>query len=119
MKKSDYLGMLKELLELVYPGLAKKHRLEFKNCFGAIAGYVDGNIFISCGKFGLALKLPPSVLTDLFKEAGVARFKYFPNGHVKNEYAVIPARIFGDKARFKELLDKSVKYAFFADEQGN
>jgi hypothetical protein len=32
--------------------------LEFKNCFGAVADYVDGRIFCSCGKFGQALRLP-------------------------------------------------------------
>jgi hypothetical protein len=102
---------VKGLLESAYPRLPGKHRLAFKNCFGAVAGYVDDKIFISCGKFGVALRLPPGVLTDLFKEKGVARLKYFPNGHIKKEYAVIPSRILGDHARSEELLDKSVKYA--------
>jgi hypothetical protein len=30
--------------------------LEFKSVFGAVGGYVDGKIFVSCGKFGVALK---------------------------------------------------------------
>ncbi|MBI1749503.1 MAG: TfoX/Sxy family protein [Acidobacteria bacterium] len=112
MKKNDYLGNLKTLIETGSPRLAKRHRLAFKNCFGAIAGYVDDNIFISCGKFGVALRLPPRILADLFKEAGVTPLKYFPNGHVKKEYAVIPSRILDNRARFRQLLDKSIKYAY-------
>ena len=87
------------------------HRLEFKNCFGAVAGYVDGHIFISCGKFGLALKLPAETLTSLFKEKDVLQLRYFPRGHIKKEYAVIPQRIIDDKNRFKKLLDTSMQYA--------
>lgn len=111
IKRTDYLGKLKELLDSVSPRLPKRHRLEFKNCFGAVAGYVNGNIFISCGRFGVALRLPPSVLTGLFEESGVTHLKYFPNGHVKREYAVIPSRILDDVDRFKNLLDKSLEYA--------
>jgi len=51
MMKEDYLGTLKSLLEQARPRLTKNYRLEFKNCFGAIAGYVNGNIFVSCGRF--------------------------------------------------------------------
>ena len=112
MKKRDYLGELRTLLDSAYPKLAKGHRLEFKNCFGAVAGYVDGNIFISCGRFGVALRLPPSILIGLLKEAGVTHLKYFPNGHIKKEYAVIPSHILDDVDRFKDLLDKSLDYAF-------
>ena len=72
------------------PRLATRHRLEFRNCFGAVAGYVDGNIFASCGKFGLALRLPSQTLTELFGEPDVSPLKYFEKGHVKKEYAVIP-----------------------------
>ena len=85
--------------------------MAFKNCFGAIAGYVDDNIFISCGRFGVALRLPPGILAELFKEAGVTPLKYFANGHVKKEYAVVPSRILDDRARFRRLLGKSIEYA--------
>ncbi|MBI1821310.1 MAG: TfoX/Sxy family protein [Nitrospirae bacterium] len=87
------------------------HQLEFKNCFGAVTGYIDGHIFISCGKFGVALRLPPEILASLFDEKGVKPLKYFPNGHIKKEYAVLPQEIIENKQRFKELLDESIKYA--------
>jgi TfoX/Sxy family transcriptional regulator of competence genes len=85
--------------------------LEFKNCFGAVVGYVNGNIFVSCGKFGLALRLPPETLIELFEEADVSPLKYFKKGHTKKEYAVIPKRIIDDHSRFKKLLDVSIKFA--------
>ncbi len=112
MKKSDdYLRTLRCLLERTSPRLARYYRLEFKNCFGAIAGYVNGNIFVSCGRFGVALRLPQSELDRLFNKAGAAPLRYFPNGHVKKEYAVLPPRVLRDQDRLSELVRKSVRYA--------
>ena len=91
--KNNYLDELTKLLKQARPRLAATHQLEFKNVFGAVAGYVDGNIFMSCGKFGVALRLPPETLESVFKEEGVEPFKYFPRGHVKKEYAVLPKGI--------------------------
>ena len=99
------------LLKKARPELATMHQLEFKNCFGAIAGYVNGRIFVSCGSFGFALKLPPEFLDDLFKEKDVKHLKYFPNGHIKKEYALLPRRIIEDRQQFKKLLNKSIEYS--------
>ena len=103
-----YLNRLTTLLEQVRPKLASTHRLAFKYVFGAVGGYVNGRIFISCGTFGIALKLPPETLETLFQEKGVRHLKYFRNGHVKKEYAVLPKRILNNKRQFKKLLDKSI-----------
>ncbi len=107
---NDYRDKLKKLLKQARPRLASTHNLEFKNCFGAVAGYFDGKIFITCGRFGLALRLPEKTLGELFQEKGVKKLKYFPNGHVKKEYAVIPKRILEDPARFKKLVDQSIRF---------
>ena len=53
-----YRDNLIQFLDKTYSKLFTAHDIEFKNVFGAVGGYVDGNIFISCGKFGFALKLP-------------------------------------------------------------
>lgn len=98
------------LLKQARPRLAVTYRLEFKNVFGAVAGYVNGHIFISCGKFGVALRLPPDALDDLFKQDGVKRLKYFPRGHIKKEYAVLPKRILDDQHQFRKLVDESIKH---------
>ena len=109
--KNEYFDKVTTLLKQALPGLAASHRLTFKNVFGAVAGYVNGRIFISCGKFGLALRLPPEVLDELFKDRGVKHLKYFPNGHVKKEYAVLPIRMIKDERQFKKLLGISIEYS--------
>ena len=58
----------------------------------------------------MVLRLPEKTLTELFLEKGVKKLKYFPNGHVKKEYAVISKRILEDPARLKKLIDHSIKY---------
>ncbi len=108
--KNNYRELLTELLAQAQPGLGAGHRLEFKNFFGAVAGYVDGRIFISCGKFGTALRLPPDSLVELFKKPDVEQLKYFPNGHIKKEYAVVPERMLHDRQYLGSLIDQSVNY---------
>ena len=108
---NKYLDKLEILLKHTCPMLSITHKLEFKNCFGAVAGYVNGNIFISCGKFGVALKLLPENLAGLFREKGVLHLKYFQKGHIKKEYAIIPKQTIDDENHFKKLLGKSINYA--------
>ena len=105
-----YSDTLEKLLHQAHPRLFNAHQVAFKNCFGAVAGYVDGRIFVSCGKFGVALRLSLEVLAELLKEAGVSHLRYFPKGHVKKEYAVLPRSMIDDRDRFRELLDKSVAF---------
>jgi hypothetical protein len=112
--RASYLNKLEDLLKPIHPRLAISHRLEFKDCFGAVAGYVNGNIFVSCGKFGLALRLPPQALLELFGETDVSPLKYFKKGHVKKEYAIIPERIINDRRRFKRLVAESIRFALSA-----
>ena len=107
---NKYLNGIVALLEQTHPKLSTTHRLEFKNVFGAVGGYVDGRIFISSGKFGVALKLPKEVLDDLFREKDVKHLKYFPKGHVKKDYAVLTKRILENKRLLKKLLDKSIQF---------
>ena len=108
--KISYLDDLKKLLDHAHPGLASSVGLDFKNVFGSVAGYVDSNIFITCGKFGVALKLPSETLEELLKERDVERLRYFPKGHIKKEYVVLPERMLADERLLKELLEKSVRY---------
>lgn len=107
---SKHLDRLTELLGRVRPALASTHALELKNVFGATAGYVNGAIFISSGRFGIALRLPPDTLAELFQEEGVEPLRYFEKGHVKKEYAVLSTRILEDRRRFKKLVDASIEY---------
>ncbi len=108
--ENTYLDEITTLLKQARPKLATQYRLEFKNVFGAVGGYVNDRIFISCGKFGVALRLPPETLNILFQEKDVRRLRYFPNGHIKREYAVLPKRLLEDKHHFGKLVNESIKY---------
>ena len=108
--QNEYFKKLTKLLDQANPKLAAVHRLECKNVFGAVGGYVNGRIFISCGKFGVALRLPSKTLEDLFNKKVVKHLKYFPKGHLKKEYAVLPERITKDIGQFRQLINKSVQY---------
>ena len=112
--QNKYFEKITKLLEKSVSKFAIKDRLEFKNVFGAVGGYINGRIFISYGKFGVALRLPPETLHILFQENDVKQLKYFPNGHIKKEYAVLPKRIIEDKQQFKKLLDKSIEYSLLS-----
>ncbi len=105
-----YLNKITIFLKQVRPKLSSTHRLEFKNVFGAVGGYVNGRIFVSCGKFGVAVRLPPDILVDLFQKKKAKHLKYFPHGHVKKEYAVISKQILGNKHQLKKLVDESIKF---------
>ncbi len=112
--KSKYADRITALLAQARPQLATTHQIELKNVFGAVGGYVDGRIFISCGTFGIALRLPPETLEILFNEKGARRLRYFPKGHIKKQYAVIPGRILKDASEVGRLLDESVSYVLAA-----
>ena len=103
---NKYSEKITTLLEQVRPKLSATHRLEFKDVFGAVGGYVNDRIFISCGKFGISLKLPSEILEDLFQEKDVKHLKYFPKGHIKKEYAVLPNRILQNKNRLRKIWTK-------------
>ena len=108
--ENKYLNEITILLKQVCPKLSTTHELEFKNVFGAVGGYVDGKIFTSCGKFGVALRLPPDTLDVLFQDNDAKHLKYFPKGHVKKEYAVLTKQVLENRHQLKKLVDESLKY---------
>ena len=71
-----YLTKLEDVLRQARLPTAARP-IEFKSCFGAVAGYVRGHIFVSCGRFGVALKLPPETLERLFQEGGCKTLEIF------------------------------------------
>ncbi|MCZ6730491.1 MAG: hypothetical protein O7C61_12360 [SAR324 cluster bacterium] len=107
---AEHLEHLTQALHRARPRLSRTHGLKFKAVFGAVAGYVHHHIFISCGNFGLALKLPPGRCTALLAEQGCKPLRYFPNGHIKKNYVVLPGRITGNAVRFKALVNESIAY---------
>ena len=108
--QNKYLKRITKLLEQTSPKLTTKYHLEFKNVFGAVGGYVNGHIFISCGKFGVALRLPSKTLESLFNKKVAKHLKYFPKGHIKKEYAVLASQLTKDTHQFHQLIKESIQY---------
>ncbi len=108
--ENKYFNEITTLLKQACPRLATTHQLEFKNVFGAVGGYINGSIFTSCGKFGVAFRLPPDTLSALFREKEVKHLRYFPKGHIKKEYAVLSKRMLKNKRQLKKVVDESIKY---------
>ncbi len=73
-----YLAKLRGLLDRTIPRLASTDRLSFNGVFGAVGGYIDDKIFISCGNFGIALRLPPAALQAVLYEDNVQPLRYTP-----------------------------------------
>ena len=111
--KKNYLEKITMLLKQTRPKLSTTHKLEFKNVFGAVGAYIEGHIFASCGKFGVALRLPPETLAALFQEKEAKHLKYFLKGHIKKEYAVLSKRVLENKHQLKKLVDESIKYVYY------
>jgi TfoX/Sxy family transcriptional regulator of competence genes len=107
----SYRDELKGMLDRAIPRLASTHELSFKGVFGAVGGYIDGKIFVSCGNFGIALRLPPTVLEVVFRKEGVTQLRYFSKWHIKKEYAVLPTRILEADELLTKLVDESMRYA--------
>jgi len=105
-----YRNKIIAVLANTYPTLTRKHKLDFKKVFGAVGLFVDGRLLASSGEFGIAIRLPEEVLADLFRNKKAKRLKYFANGHVKKEYAVIPTTILTRKRQIRSLVHKGVRY---------
>jgi len=106
--ENKYLNEITTLLKQARPKLSTTYRLEFKNLFGAVGGYINGHIFASCGKFGVALRLPPGALEVIFRDKKAKHLKYFPQGHIKKEYAVLSKPTLKNKHQLKKLVDESI-----------
>lgn len=82
----------------------------FKQSFGAVAAYVDGRIFAVCGKFGFGLKLPPERCAELIAGQDGAPLRYFPKGHVKKSYVLLPERVLEAPPLISGLVAESIGF---------
>jgi TfoX/Sxy family transcriptional regulator of competence genes len=92
-------------------GLPGDVEISYKSVFGAVAAYTGGRIFLTCGKFGLGLKLDGETCADLIAAKAGAPLKYFEKGHVKRGYVVLAEVVLADPARLRTLIRQSVKFA--------
>ncbi|GMR16981.1 MAG: hypothetical protein BMS9Abin32_029 [Gammaproteobacteria bacterium] len=90
--------------------LERSYEISFKIVFGAVAAYANGKIFASCGKFGVALKLPGEVCDSLFQEGTAQPLKYFEAGHVKRNYAVLGDGLLADQKQVVRMAQQSAGF---------
>ncbi len=91
-------------------GLTDRYRITYKTVFGAAAAYADDAIFLTLGKFGVAVKLPGATCQALMDDGVGGPLKYFEKGHVKRNYVVLGNDLLKDKARMGELLGESAAF---------
>lgn len=106
--KNEYRIRLERLVQRA--GLESRYDITFKFVFGAVAAYANGQIFASCGKFGVALKLPGEICASLFDRGLASPLKYFESGHVKKNYVVLGETIRADQKRVTRLTGQSAEF---------
>ncbi len=106
--RAEYRQQLEHLIDDA--GLPANWQISYKSVFGAVGAYANGQIFMSCGKFGVAVKLPDDACASLIAAGGGTPLKYFEKGHVKRNYVVLPDSTLKDRVRTRELLKQSAAY---------
>lgn len=89
---------------------ATDDQIECKHFFSGAAAYFAGGIFMTLTPVGLAFKLPEDECLQLFRQ-GFGPLQYFPGGHVKRGYALLPSWRDHDRDDLFGLIERSVEYA--------
>ena len=111
--KAAYLETAKRLI--AQTATDYKFAITYQAVFDAVAAYADSRIFLTCGRFGVALKLPGEVCQTIMEEGAGGPLKYFEKGHVKKGYLVLSDTVLNDPARLSELVKTSVAFVQTAD----
>ena len=82
----------------------------FEVIFGGAAGYLDGHIFISLTKVGLALKLTDDDRQRLFKADDAKEMRYFPKAPIKKQYALMSDDYLTGPKRVKPWIERSMAF---------
>lgn len=106
----EYRDQLMALIARVDPVLPPRSAVEVKHFFGGAAAYIDGHIFMSLTKVGLALKLPEEDRERLFRTRQAKKLRYFPKAPVKKQYALFSRVLLDDGNSAKTWIEKSVGY---------
>jgi TfoX/Sxy family transcriptional regulator of competence genes len=83
--------------------------LEVKHFFSGAALYVDGTIRATWSPVGMAFKLGESEANQLINNGKAIPLKYFPNGHVKKDYALFENPSMSEPSPWKEYFIKSIR----------
>ena len=106
----EYLEKLTVLFEGLSSNKIKNSDFAIKHFFSGAAVYINNNICITLTPAGLAIKLPETTRQELMKKKGTKPLRYFPNGHIKKEYVVLPQRMVDDKKILTKLIMESFAY---------
>ena len=108
---TQYVEKLNALLDALKPTLPRGKSIDIKHFFGGAAAYIDGRIFMSLTKVGLALKLPEEDRVRLLRSKRAKKMRYFPKAPVKKQYALFPASFVNDRGAAKAWIETSVAFA--------
>ncbi len=115
---NEYVQNLTALIQRVKPKTPRGKAIEVKPFFGGAAGYLNGHIFISLTKVGLALKLPDSDRQRLFKAEDAKEMRYFPKAPIKKQYALMSDDYLTGPKRIKPWIEKSIGYVASTTAEG-
>ena len=107
---TEYLEQLTDLLQKATPAKNKGVKLECKHFFSGASVYADGKICLSLTPVGFALKLPEQSRNILMKERGAKPLRYFPKGHLKKDYVVLPTAMVKDRKVLRRWVKVSIEY---------
>jgi TfoX/Sxy family transcriptional regulator of competence genes len=88
----------------------KDFKCDFRNMFGGIAYFVNGNMFTGAHQDVLFLRLPEGDRKSIMKEYDeVSPFEPMP-GRQMSEYIAVPESVFSQPDMLQKWLDKSYSY---------
>jgi len=94
--RTEYLYQLEQLIV--------DCQISYKSVFGAVGAYAIGHIFMTYGKFGVALKLADETCSSRMAEGAGKPLEYFEKRFTKQNYAVLSGTLLKDRARTGNLL---------------
>ena len=106
----EYLEKLSELMKRALLSKFKNVKLEIKHFFSGAAIYANGRICITLTPVGLAIKLPEKSRNTLMKQKSAKPLKYFPKGHIKKDYVILPKSMLNDMKTLRHWIKISIRY---------
>ena len=104
-----YLDKLSKLMKRVGLGRFGNAKVELKHFFSGAAVYVNGKICMTLTPVGFAIKLPERSRDILMKQKGAKQLRYFPKGHIKKDYVVLPKSVLNDMKTLRHCIKRSIE----------
>jgi TfoX/Sxy family transcriptional regulator of competence genes len=107
---NTYVQKLAALIDRVGPATPGGMSIDVKPFFGGAAGYLNGHIFISLTRVGLALKLTDDDRRRLFEAGNAKALRYFPKAPIKKQYALMSEKFLSGRKRVKPWIERSMAF---------